>query len=235
MRYGLNVMRAGLLMGLCLAAAGCSSSGGFDPGEFDPSAITDKLGITSEKKLKGVRRPVFPEGVPGVSQGVPQELYKGRQPTNVAAVPTTPDATTTGTTGAPPSVPSPAAATPTVRRQASAAPLNTSPQAVAQPKAKSKPKPKPKRTAKRTPPKASPRPQPVAGPSARPANPQSASPWPAAQPVKQSQGQTAWPEPPPPQKQAAPQTAWPEPPPPQQQSAPQTAWPDPPPAGTFSR
>ena len=77
-----------------------------------------------------MRKPVFPEGVPGVSQGVPQELYKGQQPTNVAAVPTTPDATTTGATGAPPSVPSPAAeAARRARAQASAAPLETAPQA----------------------------------------------------------------------------------------------------------
>jgi len=31
----------------------------------------------SKKKLAGDRRPVFPEGVPGVSSGVPAELVKG--------------------------------------------------------------------------------------------------------------------------------------------------------------
>ena len=31
----------------------------------------------SKKKLAGDRRPVFPEGVPGVSAGVPPELVKG--------------------------------------------------------------------------------------------------------------------------------------------------------------
>jgi hypothetical protein len=35
----------------------------------------------SKKKLVGDRRPVFPEGVPGVSTGVPAELVKGyREP-----------------------------------------------------------------------------------------------------------------------------------------------------------
>lgn len=35
----------------------------------------------SKKKLAGERRPVFPEGVPGVSTGVPPELVRGyREP-----------------------------------------------------------------------------------------------------------------------------------------------------------
>jgi hypothetical protein len=35
----------------------------------------------SKKKLQGERRPVFPEGVPGVSAGVPAEMVKGyREP-----------------------------------------------------------------------------------------------------------------------------------------------------------
>ncbi|HMA75431.1 MAG TPA: hypothetical protein VKP67_28685 [Xanthobacteraceae bacterium] len=35
----------------------------------------------SKKKLAGERRPVFPEGVPGVANGVPPELVKGyREP-----------------------------------------------------------------------------------------------------------------------------------------------------------
>src|SRR6266850_781531 len=33
----------------------------------------------TKKKLPGERKPVFPEGVPGVSQGIPQELVKGYQ------------------------------------------------------------------------------------------------------------------------------------------------------------
>ena len=35
---------------------------------------------TSKKPLSGERRAVFPEGVPGVAQGVPPELVKGYQP-----------------------------------------------------------------------------------------------------------------------------------------------------------
>lgn len=50
---------------------------------FDP---TDMLGFLDQKKpLPGARHPVFPEGVPGVEQGVPKELYKGAQQNDLAA------------------------------------------------------------------------------------------------------------------------------------------------------
>ena len=35
--------------------------------------------FNTKKKLPGERKPVFPEGTPGVPQGVPQELVKGYQ------------------------------------------------------------------------------------------------------------------------------------------------------------
>jgi hypothetical protein len=35
--------------------------------------------LDTKKKLAGDRKPVFPEGVPGLEQGVPKELYKGSQ------------------------------------------------------------------------------------------------------------------------------------------------------------
>ena len=54
--------------------AGCSS--GFGSG-FDPSDLLDWL--DTKKKLPGERKPVFPEGVPGLEQGVPKDLYKGTQ------------------------------------------------------------------------------------------------------------------------------------------------------------
>ena len=50
---------------------GCASS------SFDPSDLLDFL--DTKKKLPGDRKPVFPEGVPGLEQGVPKELYKGAQ------------------------------------------------------------------------------------------------------------------------------------------------------------
>ncbi len=56
---------------------GCSS--------FDPSDLTDWF--NTKKPLPGDRRAIFPEGVPGVSQGVPANLVKGAQP-EVATAPT---------------------------------------------------------------------------------------------------------------------------------------------------
>ena len=43
---------------------------------WDPSDLLDFL--DTKKKLPGDRKPVFPEGVPGLEQGVPKDLYKGR-------------------------------------------------------------------------------------------------------------------------------------------------------------
>ena len=63
---------AALVCGLALA--GCES---FDP--LDKLQDLDIMG-TSKKPLVGDRRAVFPEGVPGVPQGVPPELVKGYQP-----------------------------------------------------------------------------------------------------------------------------------------------------------
>ena len=61
-----------LLFGLALA--GCDS---FDP--LDKFQDWDLMS-TSKTPLKGERRPVFDNGVPGVPQGVPPELVKGYQP-----------------------------------------------------------------------------------------------------------------------------------------------------------
>jgi hypothetical protein len=66
---------AALVSGLLLA--GCDSINGFDP--LDKLSDLDIMG-TSKTPLKGERRAVFPEGVPGVAQGVPPDLVKGYQP-----------------------------------------------------------------------------------------------------------------------------------------------------------
>jgi len=65
-----------LLLGLSLA--GCE--------DFDPTAIFDSDFFNTKKKLPGERHPVFPEGTPGVAQGVPPELMKGYQPPPEPAV-----------------------------------------------------------------------------------------------------------------------------------------------------
>jgi len=117
----------------------------------------------NKKKLAGERKPVFPEGVPGVATGVPPELVKGYHEPEGG----TPD-------------PAKAAA------QAAAEP-------VAKPKPKSKPalqrtasKPAPQPQAPADPSAAAPTRAPASQPAPQPA-PQATAPWPAVQP------QAAWP------------------------------------------
>src|SRR6201987_1851200 len=70
-----SYIRIGVTVGalaLGLAVAGCDS--------FDPTDIFDSEIFNTKKKLPGDRQPVFPEGTPGVPQGVPPDLVKGYQP-----------------------------------------------------------------------------------------------------------------------------------------------------------
>src|SRR6202165_340228 len=71
MRRSQRLIAASVLIALSGALAGCS--GGF--GSWDPTDLLDFL--DTKKKLPGERKPVFPDGVPGLEQGVPKELYKG--------------------------------------------------------------------------------------------------------------------------------------------------------------
>lgn len=71
MRRSQRLIAATVLASIALALAGCSS------GSFDPTDMMDWF--DTKKKLPGDRRPVFPEGVPGVEQGVPKDLYRGAQ------------------------------------------------------------------------------------------------------------------------------------------------------------
>ena len=66
--------RAALVVFLLALAPILSACESFDMDKFDV------FGLTEKKKLPGDRRAVFPEGVPGVSQGVPADLVKGHQP-----------------------------------------------------------------------------------------------------------------------------------------------------------
>lgn len=59
-------------LGVGVGLAGCSSS-------FDP---TEWFDFSHKKPLPGERHLVFPEGVPGIPQGVPQDLVKGHEPAN---------------------------------------------------------------------------------------------------------------------------------------------------------
>jgi hypothetical protein len=72
MRRPQRLIAAAILVALSGALAGC---GGGGLGNFDPSDLLDFL--DTKKKLPGERKPVFPEGVPGLEQGVPKDLYRG--------------------------------------------------------------------------------------------------------------------------------------------------------------
>jgi hypothetical protein len=71
MRRSQRLIAAAVLVAISGALAGCS--GGMS--SWDPSDMLDWL--DTKKKLQGERKPVFPDGVPGLEQGVPKELYKG--------------------------------------------------------------------------------------------------------------------------------------------------------------
>jgi len=71
MRRLQRLIAASVLIALSGAVAGCSSS----VSSWDPMDMLDWL--DTKKKLPGERKPVFPEGVPGLEQGVPKSLYKG--------------------------------------------------------------------------------------------------------------------------------------------------------------
>jgi hypothetical protein len=176
------LFRLGSALALVLVIAGCTKGGQFDPTEVFSSDVFD-----SKKKLTGEREPLFPNGVPGTTTGVPPDLVKGYQ--------------------APPDQADASAATPP---PAGSAPAGT---AEAKPETKPKPKPKPKlaaapaageaAAAKQKPPATSPTRISV-GPTAKPDAPAGeAAPvqWPAAPqaaPAQQSAqpAQSVWPDPP---------------------------------------
>ena len=82
-----------LLVALLAVAPVLTGCGSLD--NFDMDSL-DIFGLNKKKKLPGERKELFPEGVPGVSQGIPPEYLKGNQPPPEAALapepaPTTPD------------------------------------------------------------------------------------------------------------------------------------------------
>jgi hypothetical protein len=71
MRRSQRLIAAAVLVSLSGALAGCSDR----LSNWDPTDMLDFL--DTKKKIPGDRKPVFPEGVPGLEQGVPKQLYKG--------------------------------------------------------------------------------------------------------------------------------------------------------------
>ena len=71
MRRSERLMISAVLISLCGMLAGC---GGGGLNNWDPTDMFNFL--DTKKKMPGNRQPVFPNGVPGIEQGGPMELYK---------------------------------------------------------------------------------------------------------------------------------------------------------------
>ena len=67
-----RLVSAAVLVTLAGVLTGCGGAS-----SWDPSDLLDFM--DTKKKLPGDRKPVFPEGVPGLEQGVPRDLYKESQ------------------------------------------------------------------------------------------------------------------------------------------------------------
>ena len=185
------IHRIVVLATLVLIAPAISGCADFDLDKLDVFHLNEK------KKLPGKRVLLFPNGVPGVSQGIPPEYMKGYQQQQdqaanatlqPGAAPTNAEAAKTGGQKA------------GEQRTAAVTPVESKPEP--------KPKPKPKRhvrrkvkhkvkaTAKKkaTEPKSVSQPQPAPWPAPQPQQ-GNTSPWPAAQPSTTTN--SAWPAPPP--------------------------------------
>jgi len=113
-----------LLVALLAVAPVLTGCGSLD--NFDMDSL-DIFGLNKKKKLPGERKELFPEGVPGVSQGIPPEYLKGNQPPPETAL-------------APAAEPPPA--TPDGKAAAASKTANLAPAAEPKPKPKRKPKPR---------------------------------------------------------------------------------------------
>ena len=185
------LFRMSSALALMLALAGCTKGGTFDPSEAFNADMFD-----SKKKIQGERVPVFPNGVPGATTGVPPDLVKGYQPPPEQA-----DATAAPAPAAKAEKPKPpprpklaATPTPTQQPQKQDPVWNQPPAAAAAPA--------PKRIS--------------VGPGAQ----QTGGPAPQQAEPSQSSAQSPWPAPP----QPAAQSPWPAPP--QPATASQAPWPN---------
>jgi hypothetical protein len=75
LRHTSLLVKAGTAVALVLVLAACTPGG-----QFDPTTIFANDMFDNKKKLQGNREPVFPNGVPGTTSGVPPDLVKGYQP-----------------------------------------------------------------------------------------------------------------------------------------------------------
>ncbi len=90
-RCNRSLIRGSALAALVLGLGACTPGG-----QFDPTTLMQMDMFETKKPVRGDRQPVFPNGVPGATSGVPPELVKGYQPppepatTEAAAAPVEP-------------------------------------------------------------------------------------------------------------------------------------------------
>jgi hypothetical protein len=180
---------------LILPLGGCASVGdAIDPTEWFSGEL-----FNTKKKLPGDRKAVFPEGVPGVTQGIPSELVKGNQQpplengytvTDTQSV-SPPPRQATGKTAARTAAKTDATRTDATRADATNADTAKTDEYQPAPREKAKPKPKPKpATAER---------QPAAQERQPAAARRAPEPQQAEQPQRSQQagsGGVQWPDPP---------------------------------------
>jgi len=180
-----------LAFAMAVSLGGCASMSDW---AIDPSEWFSGDWFGNKKKLEGDRKPVFPEGVPGVTRGVPAELVKGNQPAADQDDPLSQQL---------------AADEAKAKAQAKAKPkqqVAAKPPAAAQ---ESRPTPVTVRRSDAPPPQQQTAAKPPAQPGQQPAAPAWPDPTPAAQPPVA----TRWPDPPAPGTQTN-GVQWPDPPPP---------------------
>jgi hypothetical protein len=177
MRSMRRILLLAALVALAPALAGCED---FDMDKFDVFHLNEK------KKLPGERKELFPQGVPGVTQGIPPEYLRGNQPQPDTAQAPAPADAVAAAPGGKVAAPAPSAKT---------AAVEPAPQPKLKPKPKRKPKP---RTAAR--PAGQITVQPAA--QAQGNGQQQLAPWPGAAPQQPASGQSTttapWPSAPPP-------------------------------------
>lgn len=204
MRARCKLPKVGSVLALIVVLAGCTKGG-----QFDPTTILDNNMFDNKKPLPGKRELVFPNGVPGVTTGIPADLYKGYQPPPEPAA----DNAAALTPVVPPSDDAASAEAATRAKAASGKPKVV--------RARRKPRPEIRVGLAK---------HPKAAAQSAPQASQTAWPAPPAAPTQSSD--TAWPAPPSASQAQSPQTVWPAPPPTSsvQQSS-QSIWPNPPATG----
>jgi outer membrane biosynthesis protein TonB len=127
-----SVVSLGLMLGAC---------GTMDT--FDPTDLFSSEIFNTKKKLPGDRRAVFPEGTPGVPQGVPADLVKGNQaapePETTQAIPEKKEAAAEPAKPKPKPKPKVVAKPPEAESQPTSVTVNRSESAAAQPQASAQP------------------------------------------------------------------------------------------------